>query len=383
MIHENRYIWLDLFRGLSALAVCAGHLRAAIFSDFSQQADGGVIANIFYFATGLGHQSVVVFFVLSGFFVGGSVLNRSHDFKFSEYALARLSRLWMVLIPALVATFLIDRLTYAYRPELFLGEHYSVINSGPTAGGEYSVSALTFLANMAFLQTIYTPVFGSNGPLWSLANEFWYYVIFPLGLIILGHLRSSLLARTLALLICVLIISFITYDLMEGFVIWLFGVIVFNIYNRSRYNAPFTLVTLSAALFGSSLFLSKTGYSTIFAPLSSDIVCAILFSLFLISINNKTCPERWQRSIAAASKRLSDFSYSLYLFHFPVVLLIYAAFYSEQQLEFNAVNVLKFGLWMVLLAAIGYGFWWLFEKRTENIRKFMHSKVLRPSTRPI
>jgi peptidoglycan/LPS O-acetylase OafA/YrhL len=207
--------------------------------------------------------------------------------------------------------------------------------------------------------------------------------MFPLGLIIFGQLRSSLLARTLSLLACVVIISFIAYSLMEGFVIWLFGVIVFNIYSRSQYNAPFTLVTLSAVLFGSSLLLSKTGYSTIFSPLSSDVVCAIFFSLFLISINNKTCPERYQRSIAAASKWLSDFSYSLYLFHFPVVLLIYAVFYSDQQLAFNAVNILKFGLWMVLLVAIGYGFWWLFEKRTENIRKFLHSKVLRPSIRPI
>lgn len=30
-----------------------------------------------------------------------------------------------------------------------------------------------------FLQTRFTPVFGSNGPLWSLFNEFWYYVLFP------------------------------------------------------------------------------------------------------------------------------------------------------------------------------------------------------------
>jgi hypothetical protein len=34
--------------------------------------------------------------------------------------------------------------------------------------------------NAFFLQTIAGPTFGSNGPLWSLAYEWWYYVLFPL-----------------------------------------------------------------------------------------------------------------------------------------------------------------------------------------------------------
>ena len=36
--------------------------------------------------------------------------------------------------------------------------------------------------NAFFLQTIVGPTFGSNGPLWSLAYEWWYYVLFPLAL---------------------------------------------------------------------------------------------------------------------------------------------------------------------------------------------------------
>jgi peptidoglycan/LPS O-acetylase OafA/YrhL len=41
-------------------------------------------------------------------------------------------------------------------------------------------TATTFVGNLAFLQTIAVPIFGTNGPMWSLANEFWYYLIFPL-----------------------------------------------------------------------------------------------------------------------------------------------------------------------------------------------------------
>lgn len=31
------------------------------------------------------------------------------------------------------------------------------------------------------------PIFGSNGPLWSLANEFWYYVLFSLAAFDIGN----------------------------------------------------------------------------------------------------------------------------------------------------------------------------------------------------
>jgi len=50
-------------------------------------------------------------------------------------------------------------------------------------------------ANVFFLQTITVPVYGSNSPLWSLANEFWYYLLFPLLLLApqRGWLKGGLL----------------------------------------------------------------------------------------------------------------------------------------------------------------------------------------------
>ena len=72
---KNRDSTLDLVRGLSALLVMLGHLRSFLFLDFGELHGAGVIAKLFYFCTGLGHQAVMVFFVLSGYFVGGSVLS--------------------------------------------------------------------------------------------------------------------------------------------------------------------------------------------------------------------------------------------------------------------------------------------------------------------
>lgn len=134
----------------------------------------GIVNKALYFATGVGRQSVMVFFVISGYLIGGSVL--SGRFSWGNYGAARLSRLWTVLLPCLLLTWIIDRLIGTIDPAVLSGSYTNVWNSGPPSGS-FSNSVLTLLGNLLFLQTIAVPVFGSNGPLWSLANEFWYYLL--------------------------------------------------------------------------------------------------------------------------------------------------------------------------------------------------------------
>jgi peptidoglycan/LPS O-acetylase OafA/YrhL len=68
--------------------------------------------SVFYLATGLGHQAVMAFFVLSGFLVGGTVVSRAECGQWSwiDYAITRMTRLWMVLLPALLLTAFWDNL---------------------------------------------------------------------------------------------------------------------------------------------------------------------------------------------------------------------------------------------------------------------------------
>jgi hypothetical protein len=49
--------------------------------------------------------------------------------------------------------------------------------STPDIGSLYSPAI--FLGNMGFLQGIFVHTAGTNLALWSLANEFWYYIAFP------------------------------------------------------------------------------------------------------------------------------------------------------------------------------------------------------------
>lgn len=67
----SRNLWLDLIRGCSALLVCMGHLRNAILVDYAELIHPSIAIKAIYFITSFGHQAVMIFFVLSGYFVGG------------------------------------------------------------------------------------------------------------------------------------------------------------------------------------------------------------------------------------------------------------------------------------------------------------------------
>ncbi len=163
----------------------AEHARSLIFVDYGELQSPGVWAKGFYFLTGFGHEAVMVFFVISGYLVGGKVwsLYREGRFGWRRYLADRASRLYAVLFVALLLGAAMDWTGY-----LFFNK-YGLYNQGY----EGSIAVLgaapidrmgwrDFLVNAFFLQTIVGPTFGSNGPLWSLAYEWWYYVLFPLAL---------------------------------------------------------------------------------------------------------------------------------------------------------------------------------------------------------
>lgn len=69
-----------------------------------------------------GYQAVMVFFVLSGYFISSSVLHSLENGTWSwrEYLTKRLLRLWIVLIPALLLTYVWAKL----QIHLFGGSDY-------------------------------------------------------------------------------------------------------------------------------------------------------------------------------------------------------------------------------------------------------------------
>lgn len=376
--NSSRISTLDLVRGMAAFAVCAGHLRAAIFLDYSQISTHSILQKLFYALTSLGHEAVVIFFVLSGFFVGGSILKQKNQFDWMNYSISRIVRLWVVLIPALLFTLIVDQIIQLLHPEILSGVLYKTWSSGPDATINYSRSLAVFIGNVFFQQTIFVPVYGTNSPLWSLSNEFFYYFLFPVFLLFVAHIviRRNFFLRFFLVVSGAIALSFLPGSFAEGFFIFCSGALVWFVMNYKNWGRQVSQYWMIAgvSIFLISIYCSKMGMK--FVWVGGDILIGIGFSLFLVSLTNSQLPSNLFRRFAAF---IADISYSLYLTHFPVVLLIASTFYGKNQIKPDMAGMGQFFAWLLLIFLVAFASWVMFERHTDMVKKeilnrFMYRK---------
>ncbi len=368
-----RYVLFDLVRGLAALAVCAMHLRAALLPD-AGAVTLSLTGKLAYLATGLGREAVMVFFVLSGFFVGGQVLRSRADFSPGRYATVRLVRLWVVLVPALGLTFFVDRALAHLDPGVLAGSYFNAWCSGPEAG-HYEADLRTLLANLTFNQTIIAPVFGSNGPLWSLANEFWYYVMFPAALLAAGFFpaRRSAMPRFVAAAVLIFALWWVPTEFFRGFTIWLLGAALAAL-TQHRLLPDWTQSAAarlaSTALAGGALLAARMHRldDSWFHP---ELAVGVTFALWAATWVRCDLRAPGLRRVALG---LSEISYSLYLSHLPVVLLIGIAVYGGRELTPSPATWLAYVGWLAATVGFAIAFWAAFERHTPRVRRWLDAR---------
>ena len=358
---------------MAALLVCLEHLRAFLFIPFAQIESPNVLERGFYFVTGLGHQAVMIFFVLSGFLVGGSVISAHQKNKWSwtGYALRRLTRLWMVLIPALLLTFFWDTLGQHQSPTGYHGEFRARYNSGPTPNAPTDLRLVTFAGNSFFLQTISVNCFGTNGPLWSLANEFWYYLLFPLLLGIMAG-RRWIIRITCAFLALAAVVL-LPGEILRGGFVWLLGAGVFVLIQNERIR---NWATQTLWMAGSSLLLLALLAASRFGRLggANDLLlgfgCALLVAGLAVRAANSGIYAR-------LSADASEFSYTLYLVHFPVLAFLFFSVFNGQQLSPGTQSAFWFAIILAGIVIYAATIWWCFERNTDRIRKRIEQLMVR------
>lgn len=367
MNHNDKYVAFDLLRGIAALLVCASHVRNFLFVDFVDIATPSFFDKLFYFATGLGHQAVIVFFVLSGYFVGGSVwkqLSRG-EFRCVDYMLVRLSRLWVVLIPALLATLFFDSLgKFIIDNAGYDGRWKGLLSSGPGVGVDsIDLSTSTWLGNAFFLQTITVPVLGSNGPLWSLANEFWYYLVFPF--VAIALYKRSILSLFSLLIVGGLFVS-LPSAITNGFLFWLMGWWI-AIAGRVTFRIRWWHIFFSAIALGASLVSTK-----FLIGFLSELVVAVPTMVLLAVLPEINVTNRL---LVRGVSGFSDMSYSLYLFHFPFVAFCWFVFIAPSQQQPNLFSYGQFFTLLVMTLIFCFTMWWLFERHTSHVRDLLKNRL--------
>jgi len=361
-------IIFDYIRFLAALAVVMGHGVARFFGPYSEVTNPTVFEKVFrVLLSGYGSPAVMVFFVLSGMFIGQSVIRQINNgsFRASNYFARRLIRLWLVLIPALLLTYFIDTLGVTYLNSDGIYQENKVFGSINLE----SLGVDVFFSNLFFLQTIIAPNLGTNGALWSLANEFWYYIAFPL-LYLAWFGKTPLLNKVFFLAFTSLTLYFIGVDIAALFLVWLLGVMLLFMPTTSIFVRNYKkILTFSTLLFiGTLLFVRLS--SEFDSKYMERLVCGVSFAIFCFSLmkaeDNFAVTPRHEK----LSYELAGFSYTLYLIHTPILCLCRALLIdSEGYWSLNPVNALVFICVVALILVLAYGLAKITEFQTHKIYK--------------
>jgi peptidoglycan/LPS O-acetylase OafA/YrhL len=378
---------LNWMRGLAAVAVLAGHVRGLFFLDYEDVKHSALI-KASYLASGFGHQAVIVFFVLSGFFIGSSVAITTFDrsWSWSRFASRRLSRLYVVILPALLLTFLWDTAGMAVwgTDGIYAGKIDAPSLTLPDVSNTLAVSVLA--GNLAFLQELVVAPYGSNGPLWSLSYEAWAYVTFPLLFRAAfgdAHLRTRLSMAAVGVLVLALAGSLFRFY----FCVWCLGALVATAwvkYPLKRVGLGAVAVAISAfvvaLLIGRLRLLGSRWGEDLLLGVSVAVVIATRLARQASSGDLDRTPSGARLRYSRWGEALAGFSFTLYATHYPVLTFFQPWLVGRQRwlptLAHAAVATL-FGL--VVIALYAYPLSRITEARTDVVRRWAERVTKRVS----
>jgi peptidoglycan/LPS O-acetylase OafA/YrhL len=268
-----------------------------------------------------GHEVVLFFFVLSGFVIHlrfsiNLGQSGSSGFTFANYFRKRAKRIYPPFITAIFLTLLLDSIGKKIGLSIYSGTTaYSLINENI---GNRDLSFKSFAGNLLFLYTEYVPVYGSNGPAWSLKYEWWFYMLYPIFLLMA---KKKILYPTL-IMIALFFASFfpriwpenLLRDVFSIMITWWLGVILAEVYS-GRIRVPLKYLA------GFMLFILLIPYAKRFENVIYDLTVAFCFLgllAFFLSLNSNNKLIRF----IATFKPLGDFSYTLYIVHFPILVFM-------------------------------------------------------------
>jgi peptidoglycan/LPS O-acetylase OafA/YrhL len=322
---------IDLYRGVAAMLVAAMHTRLVTWIGMREfwSLHGFQLTPdaLFGYATlplAWGAIGVPVFFVLSGYCIHRpEAAKRARHGSFglspADFFARRFFRIYPVLLGALLVTWACDGWSRGFFPNSpHLGE------TGPRA----------FLVNLLSLQGVVGGWYGSNVALWTLAIEVQLYLFYPLLAMSLARWGGS------ATLLWVAAVTALSYYALErhGYRLftsywasWLLGALVAEAEAARLLSRLLSTPARRAACLGAGLaLLSAGGALAATHDFAAFQIWAVAFALILLVTSSR--PRAFGGALAALFRWLGTFSFSIYIVHMPIVVLIHSVcFNSERQ----------------------------------------------------
>ncbi len=359
---------LDTVRWISAGMVALGHAWVCVFAR-----QDNPVSKALWALADTRHSWVIIFFVLSGYLVGGNVLLRADRFDFKRYAVARFTRIYIVLIPALLLTAALDGTAFLIAP------HSPVYNTawGESVFGGTPPFTLYGLPNIAAsilcLENVIAPAMGSDGPLWSLGFEWVFYFAFPVLLLAADAIAkvtrlSPWITRTVVMAASVALLA--KGHILYGAVlwtIWVCGALAHVVVETDRWPR---LLRWAGALICVAGFVVSFRINYRFADVLIGLGAASFLCLF----------PRGERGFKAGmDQALASGSYTLYVIHLPILAFITLFYNGVGWLPVGGapISATSMGMYAGMAAIVGLWvviFQRLFESRTEALRAALSPK---------
>jgi len=306
-------VYLDLVRLLASFTVFFSHLI--------------IVGNplLWRFKVFPGHLGVIVFFVLSGYVIAYVVFERKEHC--SKFIVSRFTRIYSVVIPAMVITYLSFWFVQQNNPILL-----EVINDNQ------EVTLTQFFSVLFMLHQSWQQVhFLTNNPIWSIAFEMFYYIAFAVLIYTKGIKRITLFC-------CVVLVM--GPNIFLYFPLWLLGVCSFCLATRCKTSLYLSLLLSFLPIFG-IVYLFSSGVELWFHEISNafvnnrldellnaqsqnllhDYACAFLLSVHFVGMFNllkyKSVFSKW---LGKKIKVGAEMTFALYLLHLPLLYVTSAIF---------------------------------------------------------
>jgi peptidoglycan/LPS O-acetylase OafA/YrhL len=326
-------VLLDVLRLASAIVIAAAHLTQSYFStgwpDLTEH----------------GRPALVMLFLLSGLVIRYvTVIRRG---RMTDFWVDRISRVYSVVVPALVFTVIASYLAMRINPAYYLP------NWGINGGRPLLRIGLNLIFMAQSWNLTYEPF--SNTPFWTLSYEVFYYVFYAVAFYLVGIRRGFWLLIVAALA---------GQHILLLLPLWLIGCLAHDIYQRARdprisfkklnlifFSLAVGGVFLVPAIFRLLLYLK--GFVTRFfwvhhhAPINLHwaytyyvegvpTVFGLLWAMLVFERLNVAEKAGWVKWV----RLLSEATFPLYLLHFPLYVLIVAIFPNERANDWFKLGML-------------------------------------------
>jgi peptidoglycan/LPS O-acetylase OafA/YrhL len=313
---------IQILRGISVLLVVFYHLKIPGFKN--------------------GFVGVDVFFVISGYLMA----QLYHPNRKLDFFTRRAKRLLPAYLSTIFFTILIGFFT------LIPSDFKQLLNQ--TKASLFFIPNLYFWSQDSyFTGTQFNPLLN----LWSLGVEFQFYLIIPvIASVFMKSKKSLLFICLISIISCfaVLTISPKTSFFLLPLRLWefLIGYLVFKYRRRNTLGnnlslfyiiiIPFSillLLNLPIDVYGTSIYLGHPGIL---------VTIIVMLTAFILTLN----PPRKTRLWSIVFEKFGDYSYSIYLVHFPIIVLWNYQPFLGTKLGIVKINEVLILLLVILLSSV-------------------------------